>query len=303
MSADRRAGRRYDAAEETRFAKTPGSDTPERARPTAAAPIGHTIAAQPRAVGHARIALMDGRLADLYQKGSARIMLPRGPGPGLEAVLVNTAGGITGDDRFCYEAEAVGGRLVLATQTAERLYRAQPGQIGRLNTTLRIGAGARLDWLPQESIVFEAAALDRRLSVDMAQDATLTATEAVILGRQAMGETVQHAHLTDRWEIRRNGRLVFADALRISGDIGAATCGPATLGGARAFATLLHVGPDAAALCAALRDAIGALGGASLRDGCLVARMVAADGLALRRCLAQALGILLGRDLPKVWQG
>ncbi|MEL6235004.1 MAG: urease accessory protein UreD [Pseudomonadota bacterium] len=263
-------------------------------------------ASQPRAMGRARIGLRDGRLADLYQQGSARIMLPIAPGPGLEAVIVNTAGGITGGDRFAYEGHAQGGRLVLATQTAERLYRAQPGQIGRLETSLTVAPGARIDWLPQETIVFDRAALDRRLSVSLRGDAVFTAVEPLILGRAAMGETLHQAHVTDHWEIRRNGALVYAEAFRLTGDIQAATRGPGTLAGHRAFATLLHLGPDAASLLAPLRNALGqahtVLGGASLRDGCLIARLVAPDGLALRRGLAQALPCLLGRPLPRVWQ-
>ncbi|MEM9196586.1 MAG: urease accessory protein UreD [Pseudomonadota bacterium] len=269
-------------------------------------PTAAGVAPQPRAVGRARIGLRDGKLADLYQQGSARIMLPVAPGPGLEAVIVNTAGGITGGDRFSYAGDAQGGRLVLATQTAERLYRAQPGQIGRLDTSLTVAPGARIDWLPQETIVFDRAALDRRLSVSLQGDAVFTAVEPLILGRAAMGETVRAAQVTDHWEIRRDGALVYAEAFRLTGDIAAATAGPGTLAGQRALATLLHIGPDAASLLDPLRARLGqidaVLGGASLRDGCLIARLVAPDGLALRRGLAQALPCLLGRALPRVWQ-
>lgn len=258
---------------------------------------------QPRAIGHGRIALgPEGRLRDLYQQGSVRVMLPRAPGPGLEAVLVNTAGGITGGDRLRYEGRAEGGRLVLATQTAERLYRAQPGQTGRVETVLSVAEEARLDWLPQETIAFEASALSRGLEADLAPGATLTAVESVILGRQAMGETLSRIALADHWRVRIDGRPVFAEALRIEGCVAAATRGPGTLGGRRAFATLLHVGPDAEALLHPLRDALGAEGAASLRLGCLVARIAAPDGLALRRRLSQSLPVLLGRDLPRVWR-
>lgn len=244
------------------------------------------------------------RLDRLHQDGCAKIRLPRdATAAGLEAVLINTAGGLTGGDRLAWSAEAAAGtRLTLTTQACEKLYRAEAGR-AEVETRLTVGAGARLDWLPQETILFDGAALARRLDAELAPDATLLAVEAVILGRTAMAETVRHGEVRDRWRIRREGRLVFADDLALAGPIAATAALPPLLGGARAFASLLLVAEDAPRFLAPLRAAIAGAGGASAFDGKLFCRLVAPDGLALRRALIPALAVLRdGQPCPRVWR-
>ena len=153
------------------------------------------------------------RLERLYQQGCAKAILPRSHARLPEAVLVNTSGGITGGDRLDYVMTAGDGAgLVVTTQAAERIYRAASG-VGQIETRLTLGAGAELAWLPQETIVFEGGAVARRLEVEMAEDAQLTALETVVLGRAAMGERVTVGHISDQWRIRRGGRLVLLDVL------------------------------------------------------------------------------------------
>ncbi|HEU0222436.1 MAG TPA: urease accessory protein UreD [Paracoccaceae bacterium] len=262
---------------------------------------------QPRAEGTASIRARAGpggtRLIALHQAGCARILLPEPRRPELEAVLVNTAGGLTGGDRLAWEAEAgPGARLVLASQAAERAYRAQPGETARLDIRLTLGARARIDWLAQDTILFDRSSLRRSLTVDMAADATLLAVEPVILGRAAMGETVEMASFRDCWRVTRGGRLVFADALRLEGRVAEIAAAAPILAGARAFASLLYIAPDAPDRLDEARAALGSQGGASARDGLLLMRLVAPDGLALRRRIIETLARLLGRPLPRVWQ-
>jgi urease accessory protein len=265
-------------------------------------------AAPQRARGTARLVVRseDGRtrLFRLYQEGSAKLRLPRARGPSLEAVMINSAGGMTGGDRFAWTVEAgAGAHAVLTTQACERVYRAST-DVARVETCLTLEAGARLDWLPQETILFDGSALSRRITADMPEDASLLIAEAVILGRHAMGETFARGAFHDRWRIRRAGRLVFADDLRLDGDIPHLIHQPALLAGAGAFATLLLVAPDADtrldAVRAAIGDSGGDLGGASAFDGKLVVRLAAADGLSLRRALIPALASL-GATPPAVW--
>lgn len=244
------------------------------------------------------------RLADLAQRGSARCLIPRVPGR-IEAVLLNTAGGITGGDRFDWEAEAgPGATLTLATQTAERLYRAEPGAPARVATRLTVGDGARLDWLAQETILFEGCAVERRLEAEIAGDATLTVLEPLILGRAAMGEKVRTGHFTDDWRIRRAGRLIYADALRLCGPVAEIAVRPACWGPNRAAASLLHIAPGAEGRLAPLRRAIataGIEGGASAWDGILACRLLAPDGRRLRAALLALLPVLRRDPLPRVW--
>lgn len=278
---------------------------------------------QPRARGRAAVSarLRDGasRVGRLEQQGSARCMLPATPGR-LEAVLLNTAGGVTGGDLFAWGAEAEAGAfLTVSTQAAERAYRAQTGETGRVDAALRVGPGARLDWLPQETILFDGADLARRYEVDMAADGRLLMVEQVALGRLAMGETAPRARLRDVWRVRRDGRTIFADALRLDGEAPAAALdGPGCWAGARAAATVLYVAPDAedrlAAARAALGDAGRALngldadrpaapsGGASAWRGMLVARLLAPDACALRAALLPLIHALRDAAPPRVWR-
>ncbi len=262
-----------------------------------------------RARGAARIGVAAGggrsRLDRLYQAGSAKVRLPRiAADAPIEAILLNTAGGLTGGDAFAWEvAVADGAAALVTTQAAERAYRRAAGS-AEVATTLSIGAGGRLDWLPQETILFERSSLARRLSADVHETGTLLAAEAVVLGRAAMGERLHDVHLADAWRIRRGGRLVFADNIRLAGDATAIMAGPATGGGALAFATVVLVAPDAPAQRDPARQALadwGGEAGTSAWNGILVARLIAPGGQALRAGLVRLIETLRGRSMPRVW--
>lgn len=260
---------------------------------------------QPRARGLMRLGLHRARgaarIAALHQAGSLKVLFPRGTDPALEAVLLNTAGGLTGGDRMEVEiAAGAGARAVITTQAAERAYRAPPGPAAEVLVRLRAAAGARLDWLPQETILFEGAALDRRLSADLHPAATALIVEPVIFGRAAMGEVLHDARLHDRWRIRVGGRLVLADALRLAGDLQAQLARAAVAGGAGAMATLCLVGSGAAGRLAPVR----ALGVAAslVREDVLFARMLGRDGQDLRARLIAVIECLAEAPLPKVWR-
>jgi len=246
------------------------------------------------------------RLATLYQDGCAKIRLPNTHSPAMEAVLINTAGGLTGGDHMQWSAElAPQGRMVLTTQACERIYRSIGGP-ATIETRLAVGAGAHLDWLPQETILFAASQLDRRIHIDLAEGASLTAMEAVLLGREAMGEIALDARLRDNWRIHRNGTLIHAEATRLDGTA-AERDGLSLLAGRRAFATLLHIAPSAdrcAAMLARLRPLLPQDGriAASANGERLVVRALASTGLALRRLIVPVLAELSGAGtLPRLW--
>lgn len=257
-----------------------------------------------RGVGRLTVRHEDGatRLVELFQEGSAKLRLPRVRADAVEAVMINSGGGMTGGDRFSWTVD-VGdaAAAVLTTQACEKVYRADAGE-ARVAARLTVGSGARLDWLPQETILFDRSALARTIEADVAADGRLLLAEAVVLGRRAMGETLSRVAFHDRWRIRRDGRPLFADDLRLGGHIPALAASPPLLGGAGAFATLLLVAPDAEASLDAVRAAIGDLGGASAFGGKLVVRIAAPDGLTLRRALLPAIAVLSGgRPAPSVW--
>ncbi len=261
-----------------------------------------------RSRGEARVALSragDGavRLAGLRQAGSAKVILPRVAGV-PELVFLNTSGGLTGGDHLSYTAEiGAGVQAVATTQTAERAYRASSGT-ARVRVDLTVGAGGFLDWLPQETILFDGAALDRRTHLRLGAGAGCLMLETIVLGRQAMGESLRRLSLRDWRQIEREGAPLWVEPLVLNDR--ALMTGSAGLGGMRAFATLCLIAPEAADLLAPLRrllDEPGVEAGASALPGRLMLRAHAADGWPLRRQIARCLGLIRrGRPLPRVWQ-
>jgi urease accessory protein len=245
------------------------------------------------------------RLADLRQVGSGKAILPRVDGPVPEVVFLNTSGGLTGGDRLHYGLTlGEGCRAVATTQTAERAYLAGAG-VARVDVQHRVGAGAWLDWLPQETILYQGAALERRTEIDLGDGAGCLLLETVVLGRAAMGESVTELFFRDTRLVRRAGRLALLDPLAFDDTALAAGRGVAVLGGMRAFATLAMIGPGVQDALAPARAALGEDGvqaAASAFDGKLVVRMLAADGWPLRRQVVRVLGALRGQALPRVWQ-
>ena len=269
-------------------------------RPGLGPPYGRAMdgARMQRARGRAAARVADGALRDLSQSGCAKAILPRTPGP-AEVVFLNTAGGLTGGDRLEQRLTVQAGRAVGTTQAAERLY-ASAGGAAEVDTRLVVGPGARLDWLPQETIAFDRSALRRRTVAELGPGATVLMAEALVLGRAAMGEAVRTTDLLDRREVRRGGRPVWVEPLAITGAV-VARGTRALLGGARAIATLALVGPGA-------EDAVGALrapqegveAAASGWDGRAVLRLRAPAAAPLRRALARAI-LALGGRIPRVW--
>lgn len=266
-----------------------------------------TPPAQPRSRGsltlHASGATGRSRLTRLVQAGALKALFPRPTGPALDAVTINTGGGITGGDRFRIDVTATDdAHLRLTTQACERAYRAQPGEVGRMQTDLTVAAGARLDWLPQETILYDGCALNRALRIDLARDARLLMVEPIVFGRQAMGEVLRHVHVRDRIEIIREGAPLYTDAIRLWGDAVAHLARPAVAAGAGAMASLVFVAPEAEAHLAPLRALMPATGGVSLIGPDLLAmRLLAEDGHALRRVLLPVLNRLTENNLPRSW--
>ncbi len=186
------------------------------------------------------------RRGHLHESGSLRVRFPSPEAEGLSAVFVNTAGGVAGGDRFDIDiAAGEGARLTLTTAAAEKIYRAE-GAPAQLNIALKAAAGARLGWLPQETILFDRARVSRRIDIDLAESASLVLCEIVVFGRAAMGERMLQGEFVDRWRLRRGGRLVFAETVRLDGDIGGKLLRSAVAKGGVAIGTALIVPGDEA---------------------------------------------------------
>ncbi|MGI4876137.1 MAG: urease accessory protein UreD [Janthinobacterium lividum] len=248
-------------------------------------------------------------LADLYQRAPCRVLFPDvDPGEPLQVVLLTTSGGLTGGDRIAVSvAVGAGATATVTTQAAEKLYRALPlDEATRIETRLTIGAGGCAEWLGQEAILFDASRVRRTFEAELAADARLLAVESLVFGRTAMGERFASGHVHDSWRIRRAGRLIWADALRLDGSGQAAL--PFGFGDALATATIVYAGADAGEHIGEARRLVGGdRGGATSFDGLLIVRLIAADAAALRRGVVRiAAGLRaailnLTPRLPAVW--
>jgi len=192
--------------------------------------------------------------------------------------------------------------LTLTTAAAEKVYRA-PGPAAQLDITLKAAAGAHLAWLPQETILFDRARISRRIDIDLAEDASLLLCEIVVFGRTAMGEKMLHGEFVDRWRLRRGGKLVFAETLRLDGDIGEKLARPAVANGGVAIGTALIV-PGDEALVERIREVSNSFGGEvgiSSWNGFAMARFCAQDAARLRADMMAVLGRASGSALPRLW--
>ncbi len=280
----------------------------------------HSVAkrAVPRVDGRALLSVerRDGtdRLADLYMRDPLRVLFPRPQGDEpFPAILATISGGLVGGDRLSVEiAVGEGAALQLVGQAAEKIYRSA-GADTRVELALRAGPGAILEMLPQGTILFDGARLDRRVDVDASADATVLTGEIVSFGRAAMGESFTRGRLSDRWFVRREGKLVWAEALVLEDDIQAVLRAPAGFAGATALGTAILSAPKPARSLELARSLLESRpgivrSGASLVGDVLVARFLSADGAALRAAFgafwtglrAGACG--LPERLPTIWQ-
>jgi urease accessory protein len=257
-----------------------------------------------RAVGRVALTVVPGghasRRTQVHEEGSLRVRFP-GATPELEAVLVNTAGGMAGGDLFDVAVTLdAGARLVVTTAAAEKVYRSL-GPDTQLSVRLRAGAGAALSWVPQETILFDRARLARAIEVDLAEDASLLVAEAVVFGRTAMGEAMEQGRFLDRWRVRRAGKLAFAETVGLDGGIAENLAESAVAAGGVALGTVL-LAPGDNGDVAAVR-ALGFAGevGASAWNGVALVRLCAKDGAALRHDLVRVLAAVKRCALPRLW--
>ena len=251
------------------------------------------------------------RIVELFQRSPIRILFPRVGGGALEeAVLVNTAGGVAGGDRLESGVTALArASITVTTQAAEKVYRALD-EPARIVTRLKACDGARLAWLPQETISFNRARLSRQTEIELSSGAELLALEWLVLGRAAHGEHMTGGYITDSWRVRKDGRLIWADCFRATDETFPHLNRKALLANCKAVGTLIFFGPDLEARLALLRDVARSLQcycAATCISGLIVVRFAAKLASDLRpalRRLIERFGEELGFGpfrVPKMW--
>lgn len=249
--------------------------------------------------------LLDGvtRRQELHESGSLRVRFPSPEQSGLSAVFVNTAGGLAGGDRFDIDiATGEGARLTVTTAAAEKIYRSH-GPEAQVNIALRAAARSHLSWLPQETILFDRARVTRRIDIDLAISASLLLCEIVVFGRAAMGETISRGCFIDRWRVRRGGKLIFAETVRLEEDIAAKLAKRAVAGNGAAVGTAL-IAPGDESVVERIREVADTFGGEvgiSAWNGFAMARFCAQDAAKLRKDMMTVLGRASGLPLPRLW--
>ena len=247
------------------------------------------------------------RLQELYQRAPARVLFPDAGGKAHpSAVLLTTSGGLTGGDRLDLSVHAGAGASVTVTnQAAEKIYRSE-GEDSEVRIRLSAEAGASVEWLMQETILFEGARLRRGTEADVAPTARLLAVESVVFGRAAMGEAFTQGRLHEVWRVRRDGRLIWVDAIALK-DVAGERIAPFGFGDAAGCATLVYAAPDAAAQLPIARAVLsgeaqsGVQGGATCFDGLMITRLVSPDAQHLRAAVVALSTAIRGQAMPRVW--
>ncbi len=239
----------------------------------------------------------------VHEAGMLRVRFPNGARrDALDAVIVNTAGGLAGGDRAeIVMTAAAQAQLSVTTTAAEKIYRSL-GSETQITVKLKAGAGAAIAWLPQETILFDRMRLYRTIDVALARDASLLMLEAVVFGRSAMGESVTSGSFLDRWRVRVDGALVFADAIRLDGEIAQLLAQRAVAAEGIAIATVLKIpaADDTVQAVRAMESSCCGEIGVSAWNGLMVGRLVAPTDAALRGDLFRIL-TALGTAPPRLW--
>lgn len=246
-----------------------------------------------------------------HQEAPCRVLFPRAEaGEPHQSVLVNISGGLVGGDRIsqtiCVRPDA---RAAVTTQAAEKIYRTA-GPPVLLETVIAVPSGARLEWMPQPTILFNGSALQRRTRIELETGSFLLAGEILILGRHARGERLTTGTLRDRWDIAIDGAPVWSDRLRVD-DWEAVRDAAAGFDGAQASALAVIVARDAPAQLDEIRVCLSELetpAAATVLGGLLIIRWLGPLAAALVRDYAAfwafvraTMGFGAGR-IPKIWQ-
>jgi urease accessory protein len=253
-----------------------------------------------------RVDVRDGRsrVVDLSERDGYKVRFPRRSDP-PEAIIINTGGGLASGDEIVQSFDVSdGAALTVTTQASERSYRSIDGAVTKLNVTTKVGPDASFVWLPQETILFDKTRLARSIDIDLSTSSRALIAETVVFGRIAMGETLKAGLFTDKWRIRRDSRLVFAENIRLDDATFEMMTAAAVTGGAHVTTTLTYIAADAEDLLESARIAITDATfqcAVSAWNGMLVVRGLAHRSEDVRRMVAKLVPALGVGQLPRVW--
>ena len=258
-----------------------------------------------RARGHLSFRVGQKRVLRMFQSGSAKLMLPKTYSDMMEAVILNTSGGMTDGDILNIDVEAEGCALVMTTQTAERVYRSVGTKPAKIQINLSVSAKADLHWLPQETIVFNESKFERTLKINLSSCSNCLVAETIVLGRQAMGENVYDCHLIDNWRVFRDGNLFHAESLRLSDEVSKIITAPAGGNGATLLSTILYIGDNLEQIVDSVSDVIKQSPSncaVSCWNDRLIIRLISSHSASARRDIKKLILAIRKQPMPRVWQ-
>jgi urease accessory protein len=248
--------------------------------------------------------LGESRIIDIRERDGYKVRSPRRSRP-PEAVIINTGGGIAGGDDIMQDITVdAHAALTVTTQASERIYRSLERSVTKVDVCLSLGEEAALNWLPQDTILFEGSRLERSITAEIAPSAQLLLAETVVFGRAAMGEQLTTGLFRDSWRIRRGGKLVFAENILLRDEMFRMMSAPALAGDAHAALTLVYVAPNAEDRLAGVRNVLNEARfscAASAWNGLLVVRGLAPGVEPVRHAVQGIVGALDRGPLPRVW--
>jgi urease accessory protein len=257
-----------------------------------------------RGVGDLGVVHQDGKTSIklLYQEGCAKIRVPKSHSSALEAVMINTSGGMTGGDTLNWTFTAAQNtNLSVTTQACERVYKSSHG-VANMNVNLNVQADASLHWLPQETILFDQCGLKREINVNIESGCELLMAEPLVFGRQAMGENQINGSLHDRWRIHCDGQLIHAEDFKLEGNMTERLENPFVTNGHIACATVLFIAPRAEGVLQEAKSLLQDVGAVSFWNGKLLARIIAPSSYELRQAMYPLIQLLRdGKTMPKIW--
>lgn len=224
--------------------------------------------------------------------------------------LLHPPGGIAGGDRLHIQVDLqAGAHAVLTTPGATKWYRSAAGEAAQ-TVAMRCAADTRMEWLPQENIVFDAAEARSRLQVDLEPGAVFLGVDIFCLGRLAAGEVFRDGSLWLEQRILRQGRPLWTERGRLEPRRMPLDAAP-LLGGRPVFATVVLAGFDAPdeilRACRTIDAGEAALHGVTRLPQLLVARWSGARTEDARAWAMALRGLLrplfcdVAASVPRLW--